>query len=369
MQTFRLGRLGIALEGDDPILPLVASELVAIAEERAGTDTRPEPGLEIRFEPPPQAADAALVDGLEVTADAFSGHRSGLDFAVAGGRPRRLWARSAPFTRWRHRLPPAVARFLNWNHLTPREVVAKNFFYDLFDFVSQTAQLQLGQSYLHAAGFERDGRAVVLAGWGGAGKTSAMLRFVLAGTGSFLSDDLAVIDDSGTVWRSPKRLQVYGYNVTGDPALADRLLTGRSAADRLAWRLFHLARGPRRVRRRVSAEELFGAGRVARAAPLGALFVLEGTARPELSAVALPREEAAERLTETLLSELSPLVEVTSAVRSVRPDGFWPTLAEIAGTTRAVLFAALVGVEPVRVDVPRGTEPAALHRFLDRRLG
>lgn len=362
MRTFRLGRLDLALDGDDPVLPLVAGELAALGEA-AG-----DPDLKVRFGAPPEAPGAALVHGLRVTAESFSGRRAGLEFAVAGGPPWRLRARSCRDS-WKYRyLPRRLARFLNWNYLLPEEVDAKNFFYDLFDFVSQVAQLPLGQSYLHAAGFERDGRAVLVAGWGGAGKTSAVLRFVLGGAGSFLADDLALIDDSGRVVRSPKRLQVYGYNLAGEPRLAARLLGSRSPADRLAWRLFHLVRGPHRVRRRVAAEELFGPERVAREGRLGALFVLERTAGRELRAEPLSREEAAERLTETLLWELSPLAEVTAAVRSVRPDGFWPPLSAVARDTRAVLSAALAGVEPVRVEVPLDTAPEALHDFLERRL-
>jgi hypothetical protein len=79
----------------------------------------------------------------------------------------------------------------------------------------------------------RDGHAVALAAWGGVGKTSLMLQLVQHRGWQFLADDLAVLDDSGAVYRSPWRIPVYAHSLDGKGELRRRLFTGRGLVDRL----------------------------------------------------------------------------------------------------------------------------------------
>lgn len=177
-------------------------------------------------------------------------------------------------------------------YLLRSEKVAKNFMYNIFDFVTQLANLRLGQSYIHASSFVRQERAVAVVAWGGVGKTTALLKLVGASGWSFLSDDLGLIDDTRTLWRTPKRLQVYGYNVAGEEATYRALMmSGRNVVDRAAWHVRRWTAGPKRVRRRVSAEELFGPEQTAVRAELTDLFFMERADVAKLSAAPIDSAE------------------------------------------------------------------------------
>src|SRR5690606_6917130 len=143
--------------------------------------------------------------------------------------------------------------------------------------------------------FERDGRAVAAVAWGGVGKTTALLKLVGEAGWKFLSDDLGLVDDAGMIWRTPKRMQVYGYNLRGQPASYRALMAGRNPIDRAAWHIRERTAGPKRVRRRVSAEELFGSERVGTRAKLTDVLFMERADVPRLAATPMTGDELARR--------------------------------------------------------------------------
>ena len=90
---------------------------------------------------------------------------------------------------------PALQR---WRDSSPERADARLVFVgrsaeNVFDYLTQLANVELGQSYLHASSFERDGQGVAMAAWGGVGKTTAMLKLVGEHGWRFLSDDLNLI--------------------------------------------------------------------------------------------------------------------------------------------------------------------------------
>src|SRR4029078_8606315 len=99
----------------------------------------------------------------------------------------------------------------DWNFLLPTEQLAKNFMSDVFDYLTQIKKLEVGQSSIHASSFTKDDRTVVVAAWGGIGKTTSMLKLVAEDNWNFLSDDLGIIDETGFIYRSPKKMQIYAY--------------------------------------------------------------------------------------------------------------------------------------------------------------
>lgn len=112
-----------------------------------------------------------------------------------------------------------------------------------------------GRSLIHAAAFEINDRAVLLAGTGGTGKTSALLSMRQRNGLAFMSDDIAVISDEGLVYPNLAWPKVYGYNLSGYITKKE-LLKGRGVIDKIQFNA-KLKKNPKGVRRKMRPDRLF----------------------------------------------------------------------------------------------------------------
>lgn len=358
--THRLGALALAVEPPVPGASAILDELSPLVAQ--GLD----PLLRVRFvEELEPLEEARFYDPVTVGRNnSFSISRRQLDYRVdftgdavrvtVAPKPRREETVAAALTRWR-----------DWNYLTADEVVAKIFFYDVFDYLVQACQTTVDQSWIHTGAVERDGRAVLFTGWGGVGKTTATLKLVLEHGYRFLSDDLGVIDTDGRFYRGPKKLQIYGYNIAGEPLLARHLMRGRGPVDRASWRRKLNRDGPKRVRRRTSAEQLLEPRRVAHDAEVAKVLLIQ---RGDVAAP-LHREmdagELADRSAATVLREIAPFADISNAYHSAPIDtgsAHLPTPTALAERTRTIIAKGTDGREIVEITLPRSAGPADVIR-------
>lgn len=137
------------------------------------------------------------------------------------------------------------------------------------------AKIVLGRGHvlLHAAGVSRDGRAVVLAGLPGAGKSSAALHLVDAGF-RFLSNDRVLARPDGgrvEVLGYPKQPRVNPGTLLGHPRLSVLLAPDERAA---LEAMDAAARWELERKRDVDLDAIYGGGTVELAAEMRALVLL-----------------------------------------------------------------------------------------------
>lgn len=397
-RAYQLGRLPFTLSGEGECAGYLRSELASLRVGESHDAVAPfTPRLVFDFVhalPPLRDYTAtrpvyAMPDAFRVSYNSLNYHVRRLEHGVAGARPPAapLAAGAAATTAAAKAdagsgslIPPAglhVAlkpddhgrrqrwfatfyRARDWNFLSSEETHAKNFMYGVFDYLTHIAQLELGQSYIHASSLARGDEGTAIIAWGGIGKTSAALKLITEHGFSFLSDDLGLVDEAGTLWRTPKRLQVYAYNLEGEARLRSMLLDGRSVLDRASWEWKLQRRGPKGVRRRVSAEELFGSQSVARSAPLTRVFCLERGDARDFETQPITTEELARRAAEVVMHEIEPFGLVSRALHSGHHSPLLPTQDRVVEATRAVLRRAFAGVPILNIRIPISTPPGAL---------
>jgi serine kinase of HPr protein (carbohydrate metabolism regulator) len=362
VRHYMLGKLHFTISGDHPVAMHVAEEFVPLAVSAP-------PGRgQLRFNfvnDLSTMSGASHVGGLRILDDRFAIERGGMSYqAVACEGGVDVSIVPVPLGAAHRVAPEALARCADWNHLTRFETTAKNFVYDLFDYMTQIVQLPLGQSHLHASSFEKNGRGVAIIAWGGVGKTTAMLKLVLEDGWRYLSDDLVTIDCEGMLWRSPKRLQIYAYNVENQDRIRDMLMSGRDIVDRSLWTLRRAVRGPNKVRRRVSAEQLFGSDSTTPQARLATAIYIERVDEAEFSASELTAGQLADRAAATVMSEIQPFVELSMAMHSGERRPILPDIESMHAGTRRVLAQAFAGIRPIAVRIPLHAGPDAISDYL-----
>jgi hypothetical protein len=99
---------------------------------------------------------------------------------------------------------------------------------------------QRGLTFLHASSVAEGGRAFVLSGWGGTGKTNTLLALLEEGA-TYLGDDLSVIDREGHVHPFPRSVSVFDYNLAAFPRLAQHIGIGKRIQMAVVRALFPIA--------------------------------------------------------------------------------------------------------------------------------
>ncbi len=352
---WRLGPMTIAVVGEGPVCDEVCAELSVLEEVESE-----KPAVVFRFVDEVEAPPGAVHVGTWRFGECcVAGNGAGYEFKMRRGVDGTYVVDVAPERR-RRKFGDALSRAWDWNYLGPSEKAAKNFMYGLFDTVTALALLERGASYLHASSFESGGEATALVAWGGVGKTSSVLKLMVREGVRYLSDDLGLVDANGVAWRTPKRLQIYGYNVDGQRGLDERLLRGRGPVDRLNWHWRQRRFGPKKVRRRMAVEELFGEEYVAVSASMKRVVFLERADVAVPVVEPIRGEDMAQRAASILVDELETLFSLAVAAESHGVDVGIPTCGELRRAMERVLGEAFSGCGAWVVRVPVEARPEEL---------
>lgn len=364
-QNYQLGKLIFTIKGEDKILPHLYKELKSITY--TGSE---KPDIVFNFAPPSkQIKNGIYVSPIVCSSTELLFNDKSFNLHMENkGHLTHVNIQSKPVTR-RENWFPKLARFKNWNYLLPAEQGAKNFMYEVFDYITQIKNLEKRQSYIHASSFKKDGKAIAVIAWGGVGKTTSMLKLVQQDGWKFLSDDLGIIDADGFVYRSPKKMQIYAYNLENEPAFRNILLGGRGALDRLNWFILKHKKGLHGVRRRVSAEELFGETAVEKCAKLTTAFFVERAAIKEMTARTISTEELAQRSAIIIMREINPFQTIETAVHSALKESIIPYYDDLFQQTKLLLKNAFSNVNNlVLLQIPQKTTPNELANYVRTSL-
>jgi hypothetical protein len=358
-KIYKLGKLVFALSGDDPVLPHLQEELKSIELKETV-----KPSLIFRF----GNVQKEMLDGVHVSPVVctekeiiYSGY--GFSYRVVDESGIKVVSIRSNAIKGKKRLFPGLAKIKDWNFLLPTEQLAKTFMYDVFDYLTQIENLKVGQSYMHASSFTKGDRAVAIVAWGGIGKTTSMLKLVSEDNWNFLSDDLGLIDVNGHIYRSPKKMQIYAYNVEGQPAFEKMLLGGRSIADIFNWYYRKRMYGIKGVRRRVSAEELFKE-KVGKSAKLTDVFFIERAAVAEFQSEPIGVNELTCKAASTVMSEIEPFHKIAAAIYSVQNTSVIPSYEEVFNGTKKLLHQSFSTTSPLLIRIPLKASPDQLADYL-----
>jgi hypothetical protein len=244
--------------------------------------------------------------------------------------------------------------------------------------LAHLALLRQHGSMIHAAAVSRDGVAVVLAAWGGTGKTSTLIHLLRDHGLTFIADDLAMVLPGARVRQLGRTINVLDYNVARYPELARHFsLPARGA--RLARRvlLSVAAGGSQRAgndsmvasiakrlgedakalaNAKIPSEVIIG-GAPLKTAPgtegrIVALCLLERGSGSALRQEKVNLHDAVDALVAALEHEFSKLLAGYRAYRGLVAAPAIETMERFAANTKAALLSCLSGTPVYRVVLP-----------------
>lgn len=257
------------------------------------------------------------------------------------------------------RIASPITRLASRDSSTLLEIAAKNTIYEIIDTVGAYRLPMIDATMLHASALSRNGRAVVLAGTGGVGKSTTLLAAMEQDpTWSYVSDDMLILESNGRISRHPKRIQVYAYNVAALPALESSILSRMSTGRRRTWEVRARVLGPKQARVRIDAEDLFGSHRVEDITQLGVAAWVRPIAVGAPSIIRLEAAELARRSSIALVDEVWDFARLLNTGCLLTQGAI--SVSAFQTQVEEVMATAFEAIPCYELSVPYGADPRLL---------
>jgi hypothetical protein len=205
---------------------------------------------------------------------------------------------------------------------------------------------------IHAAAVTIGDSACLLAGTGGAGKSSAMLALRSNEDASFISDDIVVMSATARVHGNMAWPKIYGYNCAGNE-MKSELLAGRGWIDRAHFNIKNRVNSAS-VRRKMSPDRLYQHVESA-SAPLSRLYYVVREDVPGIRVSALNLANAVDMTIAVVSAEYSIFHdhlywEEYNALATARTAML--TMDDVTANWRRVLSTSLAAVGCFKISIP-----------------
>lgn len=294
------------------------------------------------------------------------------------GRVQASWQRST------HGQPikigmavPAIPPWKKW----PKKLHSMEFSTEIEQFEQLLHELILVPSIylfkdiapIHAASIGTPSGAVLVAGTGGVGKSSAMIALRGIEGNRFIADDISIISGDAIVYGNMAWPKIYGYNCAGND-MAHNILDGRSFIDKLHFNVRNKV-NPSNVRRKLTPDKLYDVVSPG-ASPIRALYYLVREKVPEIAVSSLSIECAVEMSVAVMESEYAVFhrhlhwEEYNALAGESSP---LITMGEIRKNWRTLFFSAFSQVQLYKVGIPLDIDhphfQAEISRILTTEVG
>ena len=205
---------------------------------------------------------------------------------------------------------------------------------------------------IHAASVVIGEHALLLAGTGGAGKSSALLALRRNKDACFIGDDIVVMSANAHIYGNMAWPKIYGYNCIGN-AMKREILAGRGLIDRAHFSIKNRLNSAN-VRRKMSPDRLYRHVE-STSAPLSSLYYLVREDVPGICVSALDPDHAIDMTIAVVSAEYSIFHdhlywEKYNALATMRTAML--TMEEVTANWRRVLSASLARISCFKISIP-----------------
>lgn len=177
--------------------------------------------------------------------------------------------------------------------------------------------IKKGTSFIHAGIAENDGKALVLSGTSGCGKTSLMLELVNKHGFQYLAEDFGIVDEKGLAHFSPKTISLHHSDAKFGNPLAIKAINDLNLMAKAKWHFLTKSIGMN-LMLKVRPEDL--TSKIGSSTPIRTAIFLERKPVPEPTIQEISSEEFAKRSLHASMRELKMFYEFEHSLRANFPD-------------------------------------------------
>lgn len=262
----------------------------------------------------------------------------------------------------RKTLKNKVGTFLLPNHIginnSGDEFVDSIMNYEVFWYIFAVILMRQDKIFVHSSMIERNGNALVLAGTGGCGKTSTLLKLMEQKGYKYLGEDFGVLGCDGIAYYTPKKMAIYQSDAKyGNPDVM-KALNELPVRERLQWKfLIALGKNPRY---RFTPQQLFGDSRIERQGEIRTIVYMSRVSGKNVFRASADQSELCTKIRHATFRELKELAEILNNIRAVGDKSvrkFYPELSQIECQYEHLLKKILSNKTTGMLNVPLKVSP------------
>lgn len=253
------------------------------------------------------------------------------------------------------------------NHLHPGSVGAysnaeKFVFsvmnYEVFWYIFAVILMEHGKIFVHSGIVSIKGKAIVIAGTGGCGKTSTLLRFMGMQDCRYIAEDFGVLSRDGVAAFTPKRIAVYQSDAKYKNEDILHALTKLRLVEKLFWQVFKtIGLNPQC---RFEPLQFFGEARISKFSEIDKVIYMARTHGKTIIRNEIEEEQIVEKIMHASFRELRELYEILCNIRAVGNSDIrraYPALEELQNDYKGLLREIVQRQKTFLMEVPLRVNP------------
>lgn len=229
----------------------------------------------------------------------------------------------------------------------------------LYIFAVLLMRADIKKIFVHCGIAKYMGKAIVLAGTSGCGKTSTLLSLLQRKGYKYIADDFGILGSDGNAYYMQKKMAVYQSDAKYKNPDVIKALKKLPIREFVNWRFFSfMARNPRY---RFIPQQLFGENRIAKKGKIDTIIYMSRISQnASASRQIIKKEELCTKIRHASFRELKELSEILNNIRAVGDENIrnaYPAIEELEREYEQVILEILSNTKIGMLEVPLRVNP------------
>lgn len=186
--------------------------------------------------------------------------------------------------------------------------------YDFMLWVIPVALMKYDRLFFHCGAMEKDGKAVIITGTGGSGKTGTQLLAMSDYGYRYMADDFCILSSSGMAYYFPKKIKIYQSDIEYKNKFIYSAYKKLPVTKRINWQI--LKKMNKDPRGEFYIEKVFKPDEVVKSAPIGEIIYVARTNSKAINEYMIEDREFSKRTRLASFREIRELYNILSNICS-----------------------------------------------------
>jgi len=246
-----------------------------------------------------------------------------------------------------------------------KTIMSKNTIlsYALFWYVLHMALLKEEKSFLHAGIVDLNGKATIITGTGGCGKTSTLFKILEDSNSKYIAEDFGIIDKEGFTYYNPKPVSIYASDMEFGQNILKNYFIKFSNKEKIIW---SLKRNILKINPMIKAvPSLLMNNRISQKSKIENVIYFVRNNNEVISMQNINKNDLAERVLDASMRELKTLNELILLMRANAPIEYnIPSFEDIRMQAKDIYMNAFEETNNKIIYIPHKTKPDDLVGYL-----